>query len=188
MQNATTFAGIIDAIAFAAYAHRNQRRKDKDKTPYINHPLALMRTLAVEAGTTDEDVLRAAALHDFIEDCCGPGKEWTVEEGRNLVRERFGETVLEYVEALTDDKSLEKEERKRRQIEHAPHAPHGAKLVKLADKIANLRDIVATPPADWDEDRRRHYFDWAERVVAGIRGAHPGMESLFDAELARRPG
>ena len=187
MQDETNLARIIDAASFAAYAHREQRRKDAESTPYINHPLALLRILAVEGGVDDGDVLCAAALHDFLEDCCGEGKEWTLEEGRGLVGERFGERVLAYVEAVTDDKSLPKAERKRLQVEHAMHAPHGAKLVKLADKIANLRDILASPPADWSRERRCEYFDWAARVVAGIRGAHPRLVAAFDAELARRP-
>jgi guanosine-3',5'-bis(diphosphate) 3'-pyrophosphohydrolase len=173
-------ARVIDALAFAAHAHRQQRRKDADATPYINHPLALLRILAVEAGIDDADVLCAAALHDFLEDCCGPGKGWALEEGRALLRERFGPQVLAYVEAVTDDKSLPKDERKRLQVEHAAHAPHGAKLVKLADKIANLRDIAATPPADWSVERRHEYFAWASSVVDRLRGTHPVLEALFD--------
>jgi len=187
MQNQIYLARVIDAAAFAAYAHRNQRRKDKELTPYINHPLALMRTLAVEAGISEPDVLCAAALHDFLEDCCGEGKEWTLAEGRELLRERFGETVLAYVGAVTDDKSLPKAERKRLQVEHAAHAPHGAKLVKLADKTANLRDIIDAPPEGWDTERRQQYFDWARTVVDQIRDAHAGLAAMFDVAHARWP-
>ena len=177
---ALPLARVIDALAFAGEAHRNQRRKDADATPYINHPLALLRILAVEAGIDDADVLCAAALHDVLEDCCGPGREWTLEEGRALLRERFGPQVLAFVEAVTDDKSLPKDQRKRLQVEHAAHAPHGAKLVKLADKIANLRDIAATPPADWSVERRREYLAWASSVVDRLRGTHAVLEALFD--------
>jgi len=180
-------ARVIDAIAFAAHAHRAQRRKDTDATPYINHPVALVRILAVEAGITDADVLCAAALHDYLEDCCGRDGQPTLEEGRNALRRHFGDQVLAYVEAVTDDKSLPKAERKRLQVEHAAHAPHGAKLVKLADKIANLRDLVEFPPADWPEFRRRDYFDWAAQVVSGVRGTHAGLDRLFDLAHALRP-
>ncbi len=178
---------VIDAIAFAAHAHRLQRRKDEDKTPYINHPVALVQILAVEAGIDDADVLCAAALHDYLEDCCGEAGQVGVEEGRQLLRERFGAQVLAYVDAVSDDKSLPKAERKRLQVEHAAHAPHGAKLVKLADKIANLRDLTDFPPADWPAFRRREYFDWAALVVGQVRGAHSGLEALFDAAHGRRP-
>lgn len=92
-------ARVVDAIAFAAHAHRAQRRKDADATPYINHPVALVRILAVEAGIDDPDVLCAAALHDYLEDCCGRDGQPSLEEGRRQLRDRFGEAVLAYVEA-----------------------------------------------------------------------------------------
>jgi len=59
--------------------------------------------------------------------------------------------------------------------------------VKLADKICNLRDVADNPPADWDLQRRVEYFDWARAVVDQMRGAHAGLERLFDAAYARRP-
>lgn len=178
---------VIDAIAFAAHEHRKQTRKDEDRTPYINHPVALVRILAIEAGIEDADVLCAAALHDYIEDCCGEEGQLTVEEGRHLLHERFGPQVLAYVDAVTDDKSLLPAERKRQQIQHAAQAPHGAKLVKLADKIANLRDLADFPPAEWLAYRRREYFDWAALVIGQVRGVHPPLEALFDQAHARRP-
>ncbi|MFT3755965.1 MAG: HD domain-containing protein [Pseudoxanthomonas sp.] len=186
MKTVSPTARVIDAAAFAAHAHRNQRRKDADQTPYINHPLALLRILAVEAGVLDEDVLCAAALHDYLEDCCGDESQPSVAEGCGIVRNRFGDTVLEYVVAVTDDKTLPKAERKQKQIERAAEALEGAKLVKLADKISNLRDIVATPPADWSLERRQQYFDWAGAVIGQVRGVHAGLEALFDAEYAKR--
>ncbi|MBS0225236.1 MAG: bifunctional (p)ppGpp synthetase/guanosine-3',5'-bis(diphosphate) 3'-pyrophosphohydrolase [Proteobacteria bacterium] len=146
MATNSDIARVIHALIFAVHAQRHQRRKDEAKTPYINHPVALVHILAVEAGVDDADVLSAAALHDFIEGCCGPGKEWSLDEGSALLRERFGPQVLAYVDAVTDDKTLPKAERKRLQMELAAHVPHGAKLVKRADKIANLRDIATTPP------------------------------------------
>ena len=178
---------VIDAIAFAAHAHRLQRRKDKDETPYINHPVALVQILAVETGIDDPDVLCAAALHDYLEDCCGDDSATSLQQGRRLLHEHFGPQVLAYVDAVTDDKSLPKAERKRQQIEHAAHAPRGAQLVKLADKIANLRDLTDFPPADWPAFRRREYFDWAALVIAQVRGVHPQLEALFDEAHARRP-
>lgn len=180
MTMTTSLARVIRAVDFAAHEHRAQRRKDVELTPYINHPIALMRILGVEVGIDDPDVLCAAVLHDYIEDCCGGPGQTTVEEGKAIVGERFGAQVLEYVMAVTDDKTLTKTERKRMQVEHAAHIPHGAKLVKLADKTANLRDIAQCPPADWSAERRREYFAWATTVVAQLRGTHAGLEGLFD--------
>ena len=184
---APTLPRVIDAIAFAAHAHRAQRRKDADATPYINPPLALVHILSVEAGIDDADVLCAAALHDYLEDCCGHDGQPTLDEGRHALRRRFGDQVLAYVDAVTDDKALPKAERKRLQVEHAAHAPPGARLIKLADKTANLRDLAECPPADWPAWRRREYFDWAASVVERVRGTHAGLEALFDAALGLRP-
>lgn len=178
---------VIDALSLAAEAHRHQRRKDLDATPYINHLISLLHILAFEAGVTEPDVLCAAALHDYLEDCCGQAGGPTVQQGFDMLSTRFGTDVAAFVTAVTDDKTLPKQDRKRLQIEHAPHAPFGARLVKLADKIANLRDISDAPPADWPLQRRQDYFDWAKRVVDQIRGTHARLESLFDAEYSRRP-
>lgn len=165
------------AVAFAADKHRNQRRKDAEASPYINHPIALANVLANEGGVEDVTVLCAAVLHDTIEDT-----ETTSEELQAI----FGPKVALVVMEVTDDKSLEKSLRKQRQVEHAPHISKEAKLVKLADKISNLRDIIASPPADWSAERKQAYFEWAAKVVAGVRGVHPGLESVFDGLLARQ--
>ncbi|AJY15143.1 MULTISPECIES: HD domain-containing protein [Burkholderia] len=169
---------LIAAIAFAADRHRNQRRKDEEASPYINHPIALADVLANEVGIEDERVIVAAVLHDTIEDT-----ETTELELLRL----FGKDVADIVLEVTDDKSLPKETRKRLQVEHAAHISRRAKLVKLADKICNLRDIAQHPPADWPLERKQAYFDWAKSVVDRMRGVHPGLEAIFDAAYATRP-
>jgi GTP diphosphokinase / guanosine-3',5'-bis(diphosphate) 3'-diphosphatase len=169
---------ILQAAAFAADKHRLQTRKDKDATPYINHPLALACLLAYECAEQDQTLLSAALLHDTIEDT-----ETTFEE----IAGQFGKDVAEIVQEVTDDKSLAKEERKRLQITHASTASYTAKLVKFADKICNLRDISSSPPADWSLEYKREYFDWAKQVVDQMRGTHGRLEQLFDAEYAKRP-
>lgn len=178
---------VIDALALAAEAHRHQRRKDADATPYINHPIALLHILSHEAGVTDPDVLCAALLHDYLEDCCGQAERLSVQQGRDILEQRFGPQVLAYVDAVTDDKTLPKQERKRLQVEHAALATEGARLIKLADKVSNLRDIDASPPADWSLERRQEYFDWAKQVIDQVRGTHPKLEALFDAAYKMRP-
>jgi len=99
----------------------------------------------------------------------------------------FGRDVAVIVGEVTDDKSLPKTERKRLQIEHAAHLSASAKLVKLADKTCNLRDMAVAPPVGWSLERRREYFDWAKQVVDRIRGTQARLEELFDAAYAQRP-
>ena len=176
---------LIHALHYAAEQHRHQRRKDVDASPYINHPIALLHILAVEAGVEDQDVLVAAVLHDVIEDCSGPG-QIHLEARRREIGERFGADVLALVEAVSDDKSLPKPERKRAQLAHAGDLPYGARLIKLADKTANLRDLADSPPATWSADRLEQYHLWARDVVDAIRGTHAGLEALFDAAAGRQ--
>jgi guanosine-3',5'-bis(diphosphate) 3'-pyrophosphohydrolase len=154
---------VLKAAAFAAEKHRDQRRKDRHATPYINHPLALAQILAVEGDVQDAEIIAAAILHDTIEDT---------------------NTTASMVLEVTDDTSASKQTRKDLQVQHAPHLSDGAKLVKLADKIANLRDVAHNPPHDWNLTRRREYFDWAGRVIDGLRGAHAALEAKFD-EIVR---
>ena len=168
---------FIKAIAFAAEKHRSQRRKDVYASPYINHPIALANVLANEAGVYDLDVLCAAILHDTLEDTETTGSE---------LESLFGAKIAGIVLEVSDDNNLEKQVRKQRQIEHAPFISHQAKLVKLADKICNLRDILASPPADWPLVRKLQYFDWAAKVVVGLRDAHPQMAEIFDHTHARQ--
>ena len=132
-----------------------------------------------EGGVTDVEVLCAALLHDTVEDTATTHEE---------LAEAFGARIARIVAEVTDDKLLPKAERKRLQVEHAATLSPEAKLVKLADKTCNLRDVAVRPPAHWDLARRREYFDWAKRVVDGVRGAHPRLEAAFDAAYSKRPG
>ena len=169
---------LLKALAFAAHKHRDQRRKDAEASPYINHPIALADVLMNEGGVTDVEVLCAALLHDTVEDTATSHEE---------LANAFGSRIARIVAEVTDDQHLAKEERKRLQIEHAARLSAEAKLVKLADKICNVRDVASHPPAHWDLARRREYFDWARRVVDGLRGVHPRLEAAFDAAHGEPP-
>jgi guanosine-3',5'-bis(diphosphate) 3'-pyrophosphohydrolase len=169
---------LLDAALFAAQRHKDQRRKDAEGSPYINHPLAVARLLSVEGGISDNEVLMAALLHDTIEDTKTTAKE---------LHALFGERVTGIVLEVTDDKSLPKARRKELQIEHAGLKSTEAALVKIADKICNLRDVAANPPANWSNDRRREYFEWAEKVVAGLPTLDLKLRQLFTSAYALMP-
>ena len=132
----------------------------------------------MECGIDDVEVICGALLHDTIED--------TETEPAELIA-AFGENITRIVLEVTDDKTLDKMERKEAQVAHAPHISGQAKLVKLADKISNLRDILASPPSGWALERQQAYFDWAARVVNVLRGVHPELEALFDQIYSKKP-
>jgi guanosine-3',5'-bis(diphosphate) 3'-pyrophosphohydrolase len=174
----TGLALVLKAIEFAARKHRDQRRKDKRASPYINHPIELANVLWFEGGVTDPVVIAAALLHDTIEDTQTSWQE---------LRGEFGDTVAEVVLDVTDVKWLKKDVRKRLQVSRAKHSGTRARLVKLADKIVNLRDVAAHPPSGWSLERRREYFEWAKEVIDQFRGTHPGLERRFDDAYALKP-
>jgi GTP diphosphokinase / guanosine-3',5'-bis(diphosphate) 3'-diphosphatase len=166
---------IFDALSYASKMHSTQRRKDNKDTPYINHPIDVARMLVTTGGIKDADTLAAAILHDTVEDT-----EATAED----LTELFGSAIRDLVLECTDDKSLPKEERKRLQVVNASHKSQSAKCIKMADKISNVRDISESPPVFWTIERMQEYLIWAEKVVAGLRGANKPLEDLFDKTLA----
>jgi guanosine-3',5'-bis(diphosphate) 3'-pyrophosphohydrolase len=169
---------LLKALSFAANKHRHLCRKGSPPIPYINHPIALADLLVRTANVRDAEIIAAALLHDTVEDTDTTFAELEAE---------FGPVISQLVAELTDDKSLPKEERKHRQVEHASSLSPRARIVKLADKICNLRDIVQDPPAGWPLERKRKYFDWAKSVVDKIRGTNVELENAFDEALANRP-
>lgn len=159
---------LLRTISFAAEKHIDQRRKNPRKSPYINHPIGVAEILADEAGVTDLITLQAAILHDTVEDT-----KTTFEE----IEQNFGKEVCDIVREVTDDKSLPKEQRKMLQIEHALHASPKAQLVKLADKLHNLRDILVLPPP-WSQERIQGYFIWSKAVVENLKSDDPSNMKL----------
>ena len=164
------------ATGFAAWKHTGHFRKGQGITPYIHHPIEVAAILSEAGAVTDSDVLQAALLHDTIEDTKTESAE---------VDKHFGSRVCSIVLEVTDDKSLQKHARKAAQIEHAPHLSKDAQCLKLADKISNVFDVAFSTPVDWPAERQLEYFDWASRVVAGLRGCNAALEALFDEQVAR---
>jgi (p)ppGpp synthase/HD superfamily hydrolase len=162
---------VMRAADFAAKAHTHQRRKGEAKEPYVNHLLEVANLVTEATSGTDTNIIIAALLHDTIEDQ-GVTAEMIVNE--------FGKEVADIVVEVTDNKSLRKAERKRRQVESSPKKSREAKLIKLADKTSNVRAVANSPASDWSVERRREYVEWAKNVVAGVRGTSPWLEQQFD--------
>ena len=165
---------LLKALRYSADKHRNQRRKDEQATPYINHPIEVVDVLWRIGQVRHIPTLAAAVLHDTVEDTSA-----TADEIRSL----FGDEVMKLVMEVTDDKSLPYSVRKQLQIEHAPIISDEAKQIKLADKICNIYDISHSPPKNWSQQRLNDYLEWGEKVVAGLRGANLAMEACFDDVL-----
>ena len=165
---------ILKAVGFAAMKHRDQRRKGHGAAPYINHPVEVALLLHKVGGVEDPEILSAALLHDTIEDTKTSPKE---------LEDYFGKRICGIVREVTDDKSLPKEMRKKLQIEHAGSLSTAAALIKIADKICNVLDILHSPPADWNIQRRCEYFDWAEKVVNNCPRVSEALDKRFQEVL-----
>jgi GTP diphosphokinase / guanosine-3',5'-bis(diphosphate) 3'-diphosphatase len=162
---------IARAWNFAAERHAKQPRKGEAKEPYVNHLAEVAELVATATEGRDANLVAAAVLHDTVEDTATlPGE----------LASLFNADIAGLVGEVTDDKRLDKAERKRLQVEHASAKSNRAKILKLADKTSNLRSLAKSPPADWDLARKREYLDWAKEVVRGLRGASPWLEARFD--------
>lgn len=93
--------------------------------------------------TQDVEIISAALLHDTLEDC--------EHVSKSLLAQEFTQRVADMVAQESEDKSKTWMERKRATIEHIRHAPHEVKLICLADKLANMRDIDRDYPVLGDE-------------------------------------
>ena len=162
---------LLKAIRFASLKHKDQRRKDPDASPYINHPIAVAETLWRIGRVRNIATIISGILHDTLEDT-----KTTPEELQAV----FGEEIRSVVEEVSDDKGLSKADRKRLQVENANHKSKRARQIKMADKICNIQDIAVCPPPDWTRDRKIEYIRWSRAVINEIRGTNAALETYFD--------
>lgn len=167
-------AGLIKAVDFAARKHINGRRKG-DQSPYINHPLGVANLISEVGGISSLIVLQAAVLHDTLED---------TDTSLAEIETFFGTDVASIVAEVTDDKGLNKVARKRYQVMRAAEASYEARLVKLADKLYNLRDLARIPPPNWSIARIQGYCVWSKAVVAQMHGTNARLEAELEAIMS----
>jgi HD domain-containing protein len=161
---------LTKALAFAAEAHRNHRRKGASQEPYINHLIEVLDLVAsVEAD--DMDVLVAALLHDVLED---------TRTGYDDLIVTFGERVARIVQENSDDMTLPKPDRQRARLAAMSKKSREARLVKFADVISNLRAIAVSPPAGWSNDRRLGYLNSCRNLADAGRDSNVEIELIFD--------
>ncbi len=170
---------ILAAAKFASEKHAAQKRKGAAAEPYVNHLIEVAQLIAGSSDQLDANLVMAGFLHDTVEDT-----DTTAEE----LKQVFGSDIASLVLEVTDDKSLPKETRKELQVEEAPHKSVRAQVIKLADKISNLRSLLTSPPANWDAQRKREYFAWAKRVVDALSSPNPILKAEFDRTFAQFKG
>ncbi len=129
---------LQEAINAASRLHRDQIRKDSDKTPYISHVVGVM--ILLSSATHDEDVLIAGLLHDALEDVA----DYTPE----ILEQQFGARVKEIVMGVTEEFKLRNEtppswkEEKLLYLETLKVSTDESLMVSLADKIQNTRSLI----------------------------------------------
>jgi (p)ppGpp synthase/HD superfamily hydrolase len=169
---------VSEAADFAARRHSGQQRKGRGNEPYVNHLAEVANLLSIATEGTDAELVAAGWLHDTVEDTQTTHQELT---------KTFGERVAALVVEVTDDMTLPKRERRQKQIVDAPRKSPGAKLIKIADKISNIRARIVPQPNPDERDDLIEYVTWAEKVVAGCRGVNAVLDRMFDetVKLAR---
>ncbi len=160
----TTYRPVLEAIAFAARAHRGQLRKD-NQTPYASHVFRVCFIVRHVFGLDDPQVLAAAVLHDTVED--------TTVDFDDL-QEQFGEAVAVWVGALSKDKRKPEEVREQAYTHQLRQAAWQVKVCKLADVFDNLMDTVHLAPK-----QRARTFQNAHRYLEALQSDLP--------EQARQP-
>jgi guanosine-3',5'-bis(diphosphate) 3'-pyrophosphohydrolase len=169
---------VSEAAELAARRHNGMQRKRRGNEPYINHLAEVANLLAAVTEGADAELVAAGWLHDTIED---------TETTRQELAQKFGARVAGLVVEVTDDMTLPKDARRQKQIIDAPKKSSGAKLIKIADKISNVRARIVPQPSQEEREDLIDYVAWAEKVVAGCRGVNAVLDRTFDdtVKLAR---
>lgn len=166
---------VSEAAEFAARRHNGMARKGRGDEPYINHLAEVANLLSQATGGEDAELVAAGWLHDTVED--------TATTHDELAR-RFGPRVASLVAEVTDDMTLSKSERRQKQAEDAPRKSAGAKLIKIADKISNVRARTLPTPSRDEREDLADYLDFSGKVVAGCRGTNGVLDQIFDETVA----
>jgi guanosine-3',5'-bis(diphosphate) 3'-pyrophosphohydrolase len=158
---------LLDAEDLARTFYAGKFRSGHGNREYIEHPLALVAILR-RHGINDYVVLAGALLHDAIEECA---YDPTVAV---IIERVIGREVVKVVREMTDLNVVTRDERRNEQILRAADYSHKAALIRIADKLANLTEILENPPK-WAAPHIIKYADFAMRVVNVCGHACPAM-------------
>lgn len=165
---------LLRAITYGAEKHQGQTRYDAEKTPYIIHPLQVCDNLWEIGEIRNLNILIAAILHDTLEDTSATEEE---------IQRYFGARVCETIKEVTNDPNLGSEENKQRQIDHAPLMTQDARLVKLADRLANIVDLNTSPPSSWSPEKVNGYSAWGQKLLISLKGTNAPLEKALQKEI-----
>lgn len=158
---------VLAAAQYAAIMHHGQMRTgvarepsfaSSSEQPYIVHPLEVARQISKHGYAHGNSALmQAAILHDVIEDTPA-----TYED----IESRFGKKVADIVLEVSDDPALSKKEQREYLFAHAHEKSWNARILKLADGIANMNDTNTRSPADWSRSLKLAYIKTCTKVAA----------------------
>lgn len=161
-ENLHSQATIKKALQLAMHIHANQLRKDG--SPYIEHPIDVASILNENIENAEQNLISAALLHDSIE--LGP------PNAQDEITTRVNPEVASLVVSLSDDQSLTSDQRRAQQLFNAQNLSTNAKLIKLADRLSNIRQ----PRPDWNQDQRIKYVKHTYDLLTILEGTHPSLE------------
>lgn len=167
---------LLLALEYANKMHAGQTRRDLAATPYIIHPLQVCSNLWHIGQVRNANILMAALLHDTLEDT-----KATAEELEKL----FGTRVCITVQEVTNDPALNSEQNKQRQIDHISFMSQDARLVKLADRLANIADLSQSTP-NWLPEKIERYFEWGSKLLFGLQGTNTALEKALSQALTKK--
>lgn len=152
------------ALEFGIFHYADRLRKDKHN-PILLHALRVVEIARRKANITDDRILAAAFLHDVLED--------TLATEDELVKS-VGPEVSKLVVLLTEDRRMPKSERKARMLNEFPSLPRDAKLIKLADRLDNIR-------SSWlvKSQVKHRYLRECREILHWSKGVNPPLESLL---------
>jgi guanosine-3',5'-bis(diphosphate) 3'-pyrophosphohydrolase len=169
MKESKLIGSVLEALDFAAYRHRFDKTKNDE--PYINHVLDVCKLISVVGEESDDEVLIAAALHDTVE------KTATKPNDINF---QFGENVFQLVMEVTDHSTGNDTDKFSQQLQRIDSLSKKARLIKLADKISNVKSLLSFPPAGWDLEKRSLYINWADKIIHALSGTNDKLETYYN--------
>jgi (p)ppGpp synthase/HD superfamily hydrolase len=162
---------IVQAISLAAHLHRNQTRRDHNKTPYISHLVSV--AMLLRDVTEDEDIIIAGIMHDSLEDVPG----YTIERLKEDCGDRVADIVYHVTEPLDADKESVDQlpwlQRKQLYLERLREGGEASALVSCADKVHNAESFFQGMQEEGDQFTKQFFgslknMAWFHREVFAV--------------------